>query len=103
MKAVGIKNLKNNLSRYLDMVRAGEIVYVTDRDEVIAEIHQPVSAPLGAISRWDAFVNEQARRGSLIRAGRAEVGLADRLRRLSPAPRPVDALDLLAETRADRL
>ena len=38
MESVGIKVLKDNLSKYLRMVRDGEIVLVTDRDEVIAEI-----------------------------------------------------------------
>ena len=41
MKSVGIKVLKDNLSKYLRMVRDGEIVLVTDRDEVIAEIQSP--------------------------------------------------------------
>ena len=31
MKSVGIKVLKDNLSKYLRMVRDGEIVLVTDR------------------------------------------------------------------------
>ena len=43
MKSVGIKALKDKLSAYLKLVRAGEIVLVTDRDEVIAEIRRPSS------------------------------------------------------------
>ena len=35
---VGTKALKNNLSHYLRRVRAGEIVRVTDRGKVIAEL-----------------------------------------------------------------
>lgn len=68
MKAVGIKNLKNNLSKYLDMVREGEIVYVTDRDDIIAEIHKPISAPAAILSPWEAFLNEEERKGALVRA-----------------------------------
>jgi antitoxin (DNA-binding transcriptional repressor) of toxin-antitoxin stability system len=68
MKAVGIKNLKNNLSKYLDLVREGEIVYVTDRDDIIAEIHKPISAPAAILSPWEAFLNEEERKGSLVRA-----------------------------------
>ena len=71
MKAVGIKILKNNLSKYLDMVREGEIVYVTDRDDIIAEIHKPITAPASILSRWDAYLNEEERKGSLIRAKHA--------------------------------
>ena len=39
--AVGVKALRDNLSRYLREVRGGARVYVLDRDEVIAELHEP--------------------------------------------------------------
>jgi len=35
---VGIRELKNNLSRYLRQVKAGQRLAVTDRDEIIAYI-----------------------------------------------------------------
>ena len=38
MKAVGVKQLKARLSEYLRHVRAGETIFVTDRDEVVAEL-----------------------------------------------------------------
>jgi prevent-host-death family protein len=38
MKAVGVKQLKARLSEYLRLVKAGEVVLVTDRDEVVAEL-----------------------------------------------------------------
>jgi prevent-host-death family protein len=38
MKSVGVKTLKARLSEYLRLVRAGEVVLVTDRDEVVAEL-----------------------------------------------------------------
>ena len=41
MKAVGVRELKNRLSEYLRLVRAGEDILVTDRGEVIAELRQP--------------------------------------------------------------
>ena len=40
-KKVGIKDLKNNLSAHLREVRAGGRLLVSDRDTVIAEIHEP--------------------------------------------------------------
>ena len=43
MISVGIRELKNNLSRYLRKVEAGERVAVTDRGRVIAELGKPVS------------------------------------------------------------
>jgi len=101
MKAVGIKILKNNLSRYLKEVRAGEHIWVTDRDEVIAEIHRPVTPLAGKVSRWDAFVNDQERRGKLRRARDADVSMQSSLR-LPAMPTKIDVARVLDESRADR-
>ena len=40
-KTVGIKELKNNLSAYLREVRQGTRVYVSDRENIVAELHEP--------------------------------------------------------------
>ena len=40
LKTVGIKELKNNLSAYLREVRDGGTVLVSDRNNVVAELHQ---------------------------------------------------------------
>jgi antitoxin (DNA-binding transcriptional repressor) of toxin-antitoxin stability system len=45
MTTVGIRELKNHLSHYLRMVRAGETVVITDRGEIVAEINPPREAP----------------------------------------------------------
>ena len=41
MKAVAVRELKNRLSAYLREVAAGEIVLVTDRGRVVAELRRP--------------------------------------------------------------
>lgn len=41
MKAIGIRELKNRLSEYVRLVRAGEHVLVTDHGEVVAELRPP--------------------------------------------------------------
>ena len=41
MRAVGLKVLKNRLSEYVRLAAAGEIVLVTDRDRVVAELVPP--------------------------------------------------------------
>ena len=41
---MGIRELKNNLSRYLKKVEAGERLAVTDRGRVVAELAKPVAA-----------------------------------------------------------
>lgn len=42
---VGTKDLKNRLSHYLRKVRHGEVVRVTDRGQVVAEIRAVTPAP----------------------------------------------------------
>jgi antitoxin (DNA-binding transcriptional repressor) of toxin-antitoxin stability system len=46
MKAVGVRELKAHLSRYLREVRAGEVILVTDRQRVVAELRAPGSSGL---------------------------------------------------------
>ena len=41
MKAVGLKVLKNRLSEYVRLASRGEIILVTDRDQVVAELSAP--------------------------------------------------------------
>jgi hypothetical protein len=41
MKTVGIKELKNSLSAYLREVRSGTTVLVSDRNSIVAELHEP--------------------------------------------------------------
>jgi antitoxin (DNA-binding transcriptional repressor) of toxin-antitoxin stability system len=41
MKSVGIKVLKNKLSEYVRLAAAGEIILITDRDQVVAELIEP--------------------------------------------------------------
>lgn len=44
MRKVGIKLLKNKLSEYLRLVADGEVILVTDRDQVVAELRAPTPA-----------------------------------------------------------
>ena len=41
LKTVGIKELKNQLSAYLREVRRGVRVLVSDRNRIVAELHEP--------------------------------------------------------------
>ena len=46
MRAVGIREIKDKLSKYLGFVRQGETVLVTDRGKVVAQLAPPpVYAP----------------------------------------------------------
>jgi prevent-host-death family protein len=57
MASVGIRNLKNHLSRYVRRVAAGERVAVTDRGHVVAELVPPsTSSATGGRSRLEELV-----------------------------------------------
>lgn len=50
---VGVRELRDNLSRYLDRVRAGEELVVTDRGRAIARV-----SPVGAERVLDRLIAE---------------------------------------------
>ena len=55
MKTASISQLKNGLSAYVDQVRAGETILVTDRGVVVARL-EPASArpdPSGRLERLE--------------------------------------------------
>ncbi len=101
MKAVGVKALKNNLSHYLREVKGGETVWVTDRDEVIAEIHRPTTFVPGKVSRWETWLNDQERRGKIRRA-EGESPSPRELQKLKPWAVPTNIQSILEESRMDR-
>ena len=62
MRGVGLKVLKNKLSEYVRLAEGGEIVLVTDRDRVVAELRPPMAPrPLAA----DTLLADLVRRGIL--------------------------------------
>jgi antitoxin (DNA-binding transcriptional repressor) of toxin-antitoxin stability system len=67
MKSVGVKQLKSRLSEYLRLVRNGETVLVTDRDEVVAEL-RPARRQPGTADALDELLDSLAERGELTRA-----------------------------------
>ncbi len=68
MKSVGVKQLKTRLSEYLRLVRSGETVLVTDRDEVVAEL-RPAHRRPGVRQSLDELLDSLSERGDLTRAG----------------------------------
>ncbi len=55
MVTAGIRDLKAHLSRYLRQVASGQIVLVTDRGRVIAELRAPGGASAAEL-RWQEMV-----------------------------------------------
>ena len=95
MRTVGIKVLKNKLSEYVRMAEAGEVVLVTDRDRVVAELRPPMErAPLAA----DALLADLVRRGVLTPPLMVREGPPPRV----PMAPTRQLLDELAADRGDR-
>lgn len=96
MKAVAVKELKNRLSSYLREVKNGEIVLVTDRGRVVAELRQPTTG--AALSAHDQVLERLCAEGVLV------VGLPQDARAYRPSPirRTVASGDLLDAERGDR-
>lgn len=93
MLAVGIRKLKDGLSRYLRLVGEGETVLITDRDRVVAELVPPGGARSPQVS--DAILAE------LLREGLVSPPMSRR--RPPPSVPPVAPLDtVLAELDDDR-
>jgi antitoxin (DNA-binding transcriptional repressor) of toxin-antitoxin stability system len=61
MRSVGLKVLKNRLSEYVRMAAKGEVILVTDRDQVVAEIVPP--SPGRSYGVADALLAESVRKG----------------------------------------
>ena len=64
IKIVGIKELKNSLSAYLRDVRRGTRILVSDRDTVVAEIHEPMATYDAGVP--DPVVREWVRDGLVV-------------------------------------
>jgi antitoxin (DNA-binding transcriptional repressor) of toxin-antitoxin stability system len=93
MRSVGLKVLKNKLSEYVRLAAGGEIVLVTDRDRVVAEIvpPRPGRSPLIA----DALLADAVRDGWLMPPALAGGG--------APPRKPIMTLsELMQELRHDR-
>jgi len=69
MKTVGIRNLKNSLSQYITLAKAGEKIYITEHDKIVAEIIPSAGEKLES-SILEEYLAEQAGKGSIQRSQR---------------------------------
>lgn len=98
MRAVGVRELKAHLSRILREVRAGEVVLVTDRGQVVAELRAPGSGA-GKDSEVERAFRRLAETGALRIGEPHDPGAY----RASPVrARAGTARTLLAEEREER-
>lgn len=93
MRTVGIKALKDKLSEYVRLAATGEVILITDRDRVVAELVPPERTRAERLP--DALLAEAVRRGLVTPAA------------LPPGPPPVTPRvaplsEILAELDRDR-
>jgi len=64
MTTVGIRNLKNSLSQYLNRVKSGERVIITDHNKIIAEL-VPYTGTSTSSALLEEYLEVQALSGSI--------------------------------------
>jgi antitoxin (DNA-binding transcriptional repressor) of toxin-antitoxin stability system len=69
VRAVGIRELKDHLSEYVRLASAGEVVLVTDRDRVVAELVQPGARRHRGDALWADLVGQGLLRPPLVADG----------------------------------
>jgi prevent-host-death family protein len=91
MMFVGVRELRQNLSRYLDRVKAGETLVVTERGEEVARV---------VPSRAAAYAGLAARYGATV----PTVSVEEVAGRLTNEPAEAGATDAyLADSRGERV
>ena len=95
MREAKISEIKNNLSRYLALVRKGEVVRILDRDRPIAQIVPITDAAAGGTVGAEALA-EMERKGLIRRgSGRIDPEIIDK----PPPGKPCGVLAALLEER----
>jgi antitoxin (DNA-binding transcriptional repressor) of toxin-antitoxin stability system len=69
MRAFGVRELKDKLSEYLRVAAAGEVVLVTDRDRVVAELVAPGASRNRADLLWADLIADGVLRPPLVADG----------------------------------
>ena len=93
VRTVGIRELKNRLSHYVAEVRRGQIVLVTDRATVVAELRPPAR---GRLMGLEPGLERMAERGELAEGLAHDPSLYERL---GPCGPPHLAARLIGEER----
>jgi antitoxin (DNA-binding transcriptional repressor) of toxin-antitoxin stability system len=99
MKAVGVKQLKARLSEYVRLVKAGETILVTDREEVVAEL-RPARRQRRQGDELEEALDALAETGDITRASVPKLGWTWRVTGLGLPPG--SAMRLLDEVRGER-
>ena len=99
VKSVGVKQLKSRLSEYLRLAKAGEVILVTDRDEVVAEL-RPARRHGVPADGLEEVLDSLAEAGQITRASLPKKGWQWKVKGLGLPKGTADAV--LDELRAER-
>jgi len=95
MISVGVRDLKNQLSQYLQYVKHGEKVFVTEHNRIIAEISLPKDSVENRST--EEVLDALAKSGKILRASRnSSVAVS------SDNPIAVDWVEVYRENRDQR-
>ena len=96
MITVGVRDLKNQLSQYLQYVKSGEKVVVTEHDKIIAEITVPQKKE--TVSAIEEKLKKLSKEGKIIMAKRQKSCVA-----LPVIQEKLDWKSVYTEIRSDRV
>ncbi len=99
MKTVGIGNLKNSLSQYINLAKSGEKILITDHGKIVAEII-PTKGELIKSVLLEKYLSEQAEKGNLLlSSGKKQI----RKKKKAKEYNLEEIAKIYEETRSDRL
>jgi antitoxin (DNA-binding transcriptional repressor) of toxin-antitoxin stability system len=102
MTSVGVRDLKNNLSKYLHLVKAGETIVITEHEIVIAEIKKPSEFLQDSKKRAFAYLEEQSKIGKIKLAKRNKSQIESIIKNYSDKKSTLDWKTIHKDSRADR-
>jgi len=99
MKTVGIRNLKNSLSKYIKLAKSGEKILITDHGKIVAEIISTKGQSIKS-DLLEKYLSEQAKEGKLlISSGKRQIKKKEKKKEYN-----WDKIKkIYEETRSDRL
>lgn len=103
MTTVGVRDLKNNLSKYLLLVKSGETIIITEHDKVIGEIKKPSEFLQDSKKRAFAYLEEQSKMGKIKLAKRNISQIESIVKKNTQKTTKIDWEKIHKATRSDRL
>ena len=103
MIPVRIRMLKDNLSKYIRLVRDGETILVMDRDTVVAEIRRPENTDAAKSNRLKQYIEELSEKGEAEPAAQRPSKITAVLQESKKHAPPVSWADVLRDSRDDRV